>query len=241
VTSATNTLESPPPAPAMRTWLAERAVYAQGGPCGDRAFVLPFSAGRTAIVVIDVAAHGSARAQLSSAVAETIASSLRRDASPAAALGRAHAWLRSADDEYPYAVAFVALVNPVQRTVLYASAGHDCAFALDDDGRIRHLAPTAPMLGIPLAVHACDALFSLGPAETLVIATDGIADSRPAGTVEFFGVAGAARAVTRSLRAGADPALATLDAARIHADGRQHDDVAVVVARVQAISNGGDS
>lgn len=82
------------------------------------------------------------------------------------ALGCADEWLRTVDDEYPYAVAFVAVVNPITRTIVYASAGHDCAFALGDDGRIAHLMATAPMLGIPLVINPCDAVFSLNPGTT---------------------------------------------------------------------------
>jgi serine phosphatase RsbU (regulator of sigma subunit) len=185
------------------------------------------------MIVVDIAGHGAARAPLSSALTEEIMAGLRCDGSPAAALGRADKLLRASGDETPYAVAFVALVHPILRTVAYASAGHDVAFTLADDGRIRHLGPTAPMLGIPLANHACDAAFTLGPSESLVIATDGISDSRPAGSDQFFGAGGAARAVLRSLRDGSDPARAVFDAAWAHAGSRQVDDVGVVVARLR--------
>lgn len=209
---------------------------AGGERCGDMAFVLPLDSDRTAIVVIDVAGHGAARAPLSSALADEVTSGLRRDGSPAAALACADQRLRTFDDEFPYAVAFVALVHPALRTVIYASAGHDVAFTLAADGRIRHLAPTASMLGIPLANNACDAAFVLDPTETLVIATDGIADSRPAGSDQLFGASGTARAVARSLRDGSDPARTVLEAAYAHGGGRPTDDAGIVVVRV---SHGG--
>jgi serine phosphatase RsbU (regulator of sigma subunit) len=91
---------------------------------------------------------------------------------------------------------------------------------------------TAPMLGIPLANNACDAVFVLGPTETLVIATDGISDSWPAGSDQLFGAIGTVRAVTRSLREGCDPAQAVLEEARAYEGGRQADDVAVLIARL---------
>lgn len=202
-----------------------------GQRCGDIAYVLPLLSGRTAFVVIDVAGHGRARAPLSSALAGAVTASLERDGSPAMALGCANRLLLASADASPYAVGFVALVHPVLRTVIYASAGHDVAFALGADGRIRHLAQTGAMLGIPLADHACDALFLLAADETLVIATDGISDSRPAVSQHFFGAGGTARAVTQSLRVGDDPARAVLAAALVHEGGHQTDDVAVVVAR----------
>ena len=206
--------------------------YDGGLPCGDVASVLPLSSGRTALVVIDVAGHGTARAPLSRALDDVMTASLRRDGSPALALNCAHQLLLASGDELPYAVAFVALVNPVFRTIVYASAGHDVAFTLADDGRIRHLAQTATMLGLPLTNNACDAVFVLDPKVTLVIASDGISDSRPAGSDQFFGALGTAGAVTRSLFNGSDPAQAVLDAACEHAGGRQADDVAVLVTRL---------
>ena len=201
--------------------------------CGDVACVLPLSSGRTAIVVVDVAGYGADRAPLSWALAKTITASLQRDGCPAVALSCADRLLRASSDESPYAVAFVALVHPVLRTVVYASAGHDVAFVLAQDGRIRHLAPTAAMLGIPLTNHACDAAFVLAPSDTVVIVTDGVSDSRPAGSAEFFGATGTARAVTRSLSYGADPARAVLEAACAHEGGCQADDIAVLVARLR--------
>ena len=148
------------------------------------------------------------------------------------ALGWAEKSLSAFDDEFPYAVAFVALVHTTLRTVVYASAGHDVAFTLTDKGGIRHLQPTASMLGISLAHHACDAVFTLGWNETLVIATDGISDSRPAGSLDFFGATRTALAVTRSRSDGTDPALAVLEAARAHEGAVQADDDAVLVARL---------
>lgn len=216
----------------VRAWTAVRAAGGHEVPCGDRAFVLQLNSGRTAFITIDIASHGTSRAPLSSALAQMIATSLRCDGSPAAALGCADEWLRTVDDEYPYAVAFVAIVNPIAWTVVYASAGHECAFTLGDDGRIAQLMPTAPMLGILLTFNPCDAVFCLNPAQTLVVATDGVAESRPAGSVDFFGAEGAAREVARSLRTGADPAHGALEAACIHAGGCQVDDAGILIVQL---------
>lgn len=130
----------------LRAWHAVRPAHDHHGPCGDILLVLPLSCGRTAIVVLDVAGHSPARAPLSSVIAEVITTALMHDASPAAALGSADEYLRTSGEDSPYAVAFAALIHPVLRTVIYASAGHGLAFVLANDGRVRHLAPTSPML-----------------------------------------------------------------------------------------------
>jgi serine phosphatase RsbU (regulator of sigma subunit) len=209
-----------------------------GERCGDVVLVRPVGDRHTAIIVVDVAGHGALRAPLSAALGEAIATSLRRDGSPALALRCADELLRAGDDECPYAVAFVALADPALQTVVYASAGLDVAFTLAADGALRHLGPTGTMLGIPLANDACDATFTIRSDETLVVVTDGISDSRLVGTAGFFGAIGTACAVTRSLRAGSDPAQAVLDAAYAHANGRQLDDVAVAVASLRVVPLG---
>jgi serine phosphatase RsbU (regulator of sigma subunit) len=220
-------------APGIQTWHTVRAAGGRRrGPCGDHAFALRLRTGRTAVVLIDVAGHGPACGPTSSALGELISSSLDRDASPAVALGCADAWLRTSDAKVPYAVAFVGVFHPTHQTVVYASAGHDCAFVLNDDGRVQHLAPTTPMLGIPVALYPCDAVLRMEPHETLVLATDGVADSRPAESIDFFGTTGTARAVAQSLRAGGNPALDLLASARAHAGGRQVDDAGIMIARI---------
>jgi serine phosphatase RsbU (regulator of sigma subunit) len=223
------------PATARPTLMVSSSVRScDGGTrCGDLAVALPLSSGRTAIILIDITGHGAGRAALSSALTDEIVTALVHDESPSAALDRADQLLRTVDDETPYAVAFAALVHPVLRTVVYASAGHDVAFTLADDGSIRHLMPTAPMLGIPLANHACDAAFTLDATETLVIVTDGISDSHRAGSDDFFGATRTALAVTRSHINDTDPSKAILEAARAHEGGVQFDDAAALVVRLQ--------
>jgi serine phosphatase RsbU (regulator of sigma subunit) len=219
-------------APSILTVSSSVRSCEGGARCGDVVRTLPLRSGHTAIIVIDIAGHGAGRAPLSSAIADEITTALSHGDSPASALDKADQRLRTIDDETPYAVAFVAVLHPILRTVVYASAGHDVAFTLGDDGRVRYLMPTAPMLGIPLANHACDAVFVIDTTQTLVIATDGISDSRPAGTDQLFGAIGTVRALTRSLREGCDLAQAVLEAARAHEGGRPADDVAVVIARL---------
>lgn len=223
------------PATAHSTLVVSSSVRSCDGGirCGDLAVELSLRSGRTAIILIDIAGHGTARAALSSAVADEIVTALLHDESPSAALDRADQLLRTIADETPYAVAFVAIVHPVLRTVVYGSAGHDVAFTLAGNGTIRQLIPTAPMLGIPLANNACDAVFTLDPTETLVIVTDGISDSHRAGSDDFFGATRTALAVRRSRINGTDPSQAILEAARAHEGGVQADDAAALVVRLQ--------
>lgn len=211
------------------SWVV-RSIDALPGPCGDAVRIVTLATGHIAIVVVDIAGHGPTRAPFSSIIADKILAELLKSRSPAAALACGDGCLRTFEDDLPYAVAFVALINPASGVVVYASAAHELAFTLDGQGRRFDLKTTTPMLGIPLKIHPCDALVQLDAESSLVVATDGIADSRPAGSMDFFGADRAAAAVHRSIRAGCDPAHAVLDDAFAHAAYRQVDDVAVVVA-----------
>jgi serine phosphatase RsbU (regulator of sigma subunit) len=216
----------------LRIWHVVRAAQARRGRCGDIVESLRLGSGRTALIVVDATGHGSAPAPLSSAIADTINAALRRGKTPGEALRWADRRVRKFASDLPYAVAFVALVDAA-RSAVYASAGHDLAFALHDDGRNERLAPTAPMLGVAREFRAFEARIALDPIETLVIATDGIGESRPAGSRDFFGASRVAQVVRQALRDGCDPARALLDAAYAYGGGRQSDDMGAVVARVR--------
>jgi serine phosphatase RsbU (regulator of sigma subunit) len=181
--------------------------------------------------MVDATGHGRAPAPVSSALTGSIVGAVLRGVSPAGALRRADERVRSFGGELPYAVAFVAIVDP-QQGVLYASAGHDLAFTLHDDGHIDELEPTAPMLGVSRAFHAGETRIAFDKTQTLAIASDGVADSHPAGTQTFFRSAAVARVVARALFENEDPARAVLEAALAHDGGRQRDDMSVVVARI---------
>lgn len=217
--------------PRLRTAAAVRGF---GGAvrCGDAIRRMDLRSGCQTLVLVDVAGHGAERSFLSAVLAETIETALLARRSPAAGLLAGDAFLRECGDETALAVAFAAVVNPATGAIRYASAGHETAFVLTPDGRPIELAPTASMLGVPMPFGACDAVRRLHPGDALVAATDGVSDSRPAGTTDFFGLARGALSVFGALRAGRDPALALLDDALAHAQGLVRDDSAAIVAYI---------
>lgn len=218
----------------IRASRAVRAVHDEDGPCGDVAIVVPLADSRIAIVLVDVAGHGRSRALLASTVANAVLRRLIADGSPAAALAAGDAALRVFPDDLPYAVAFAALLNSTTGVAVYASAGHDLAFTLDGDGSVYALPPTAPMLGIPLAMNPCEALARLSQHGSLVIASDGVGESRSEGDYDFFGRERAAEAVLQALRIGDDPARGLIAAARRFAGERLCDDAAAIVVHALA-------
>jgi Stage II sporulation protein E (SpoIIE) len=101
------------------------------------------------------------------------------------------------------------------------------------DGQVRPLHQTAPMLGVPFQVRPCDALHALAPSETLVVVTDGVSDSRPSDTMNFFGADRTARVVARSLDRGDNPAQSVFAAACAYAGDRQADDIGILIALIR--------
>lgn len=222
-----------PPA-RISTSVAIRAAHGETGPCGDAARVTTLIDGRIGLAVVDIAGHGAPCATISAKVLNILFNSLALDASPAIALVEADRYMRQAPLENPYAVAFVAVMNPLTRTVAWASAGHELAFMLHEDGARYDLHATSPMLGIPLTLRPCEAV--TGPLRTLVVATDGVGDSRPPHSNDFFGTARAADAVRAVLRTDDDPASHLLRVADEHGRNQQRDDAAAIVARMPHVS-----
>lgn len=223
----------------VRTATAVAAAYDEAGVCGDAIRVANSYDGAFAFALVDVAGHGAARAPLSRAVGDAVMAALVAGATPSAALAAGDARLRCCDDECPYAVAFAARLHPRSGSLVYAVAGLELAFVLDRGGRQWPLAPTAPMLGIPWPLHPCDGVRSFAQGGTLVVASDGVGDSRPAASVDFFGAERAAAVVEHAIVAGADAAHALVAAARSHAGNVLRDDAAALVVRVQEMETFG--
>jgi serine phosphatase RsbU (regulator of sigma subunit) len=201
------------------------------GRCGDVAATFRLPSGNHALIVIDAAGHGEARAQLADIIAEVMIATLTCEESPGQAVFLAHEWLATSREALPYAVAFAAIVHPLSGTVLYACAGLEIAFVIGANGRARRLVPTSPMLGIPIRTEPCEAALTLRLADSLVVTTDGVGDSRRIGSTNFFGMSGAIRAAARTNGSPRRCAEAILNAALDHAAGVVVDDAAVAIVR----------
>jgi len=123
-----------------------------------------------------------------------------------------------------------ACVRLVGEQAWIAAAGHPPALVVRDDGRVREIGAGGPILGAWPAVGFADRSVRLGPAETLLLYTDGVIDTL--GEAGRFGL----RRLKQLVRAyaGVPPArlLSELEEAldRFQVGG-QADDTAAVALR----------
>jgi PAS domain S-box-containing protein len=142
---------------------------------GDWYDALVVADGRIVISVGDVAGSGLHAAVLMSNVRQVIRGAAHVYADPMMMFEIADRTLRS-EDALCFVTAFVGVIDPVRRTMLYASAGHVPALLRTADGHVRELA--AP--GLPLGCRDLGSSESrtvmLSPGACLLLYTDGLVE-----------------------------------------------------------------
>lgn len=155
------------------------ATYPAEATGGDYFDYLPMLNDRWGIIVADVTGHGVGPALL---MAETraylrVLAGRREDVGEI--LTRANSVLAEDVGSERFVTLFLARLDPRERTLVYASAGHPPAYVLDATGKVKH---TLARTGIPLGPHP-DTKYLPAPelkleAGDLVLAlTDGIEEA----------------------------------------------------------------
>lgn len=135
--------------------------------------------GRLDIVLMDVTGHGLASALTVSRLSGEIERLLAEDPdiSPGAVLRALNRYVSLTLAKHSvYLTAIAVQVDPADGTVRYVNAGHPPAFVRRADGRVERFDSTTFLLGaVPDADFDADETeIVLGPADTLVLVTDGI-------------------------------------------------------------------
>ncbi|WP_018636000.1 PP2C family protein-serine/threonine phosphatase [Parafrankia elaeagni] len=165
-----------------------------GSPGGDWIDVLRLAGGRLAISMGDAAGHDGQAAALALLLSRLLRDRLLLGTAPGRALAGALAEVAALGDMGEmYATAFVAVAE-ADGTVTYANAGHPAPVVLGGQpaetggpAAVRLLGPTGPLLS---DLFAGTALWSnrtlrLGPGESLLLYTDGLAEARNTAGSEF--------------------------------------------------------
>ena len=189
-------------------------------------------AGQLAFVVVDLIGNGARRALRAEAFARDLLSRLALGVPPALAMQLADVALQRGGweaDLPPLVSVFAGVADQAEQLLRYVSAAQDSAVVLKPDGGHRHLECTGPVAGIFAAGRFRDAAVTFAAGDTLVVATDGITDSRRADG-SFFGTAGMVQTAARALRRGDDPA-ADLVAEAVRYGARGYSDAGALVVR----------
>lgn len=202
---------------------------------GDFYDVFDLGSDRFAILIGDVVGKGIRAAIHVAAARHTVRSYAYLDASPAVVMTLTNkALCREAEDLSNMLTAFFAVVDVVERTITYASGGHEPPILCRAGAEPRELEITGPIIGIEPSFVYGDRSFELCSGDVIVMLTDGITEARHQHG-ELFGEKGVRNHLASIFPASArDVADSLLAAAIRHAEGTLHDDAAVVVLAVPA-------
>jgi PAS domain S-box-containing protein len=140
----------PKSAPVLEAFDIAGATYPAEATGGDYFDYLPMLNDRWGIIVADVTGHGVGPALL---MAETraylrILAGRREDVGEI--LTRANSVLAEDVGSERFVTLFLARLDPRDRALVYASAGHTTAYIMDRAGNVRQ---TLPRTGVPLGIH----------------------------------------------------------------------------------------
>lgn len=223
-------------APRLAGWDIAGRSYPAVQTGGDYYDYLTMPEGDIGLVISDVSGHGMGPALI---MAETraylrIATHNRRDAG--LVLTRANSVLaEDLEDGAQFVTALLVRLNPAQRTLYYANAGHTAGYVLDGEGRLR---ARLDQHGLPLGIlpdteYKESAPLTLQPGDLVLLLTDGIEETEdPQGRV--WGIEPVLEIVRANRsRAAAEILNAVRQAARDFSAGLpQRDDWTMMVAKV---------
>jgi anti-sigma regulatory factor (Ser/Thr protein kinase) len=135
--------------------------------------------GRVLLTVGDVAGRGERAAITMGRLRTVLRASARQERSPATLMSTINRFL--VDDEHEMATCVCAVLDPAERRLRVASAGHLPILRVGSDG---HGELIGGATGLPLGVRAFasyrEDVFEVEPGDTLVLFTDGLVERRDA-------------------------------------------------------------
>ncbi len=201
---------------------------------GDYFDWLPMSDGAMGLVIADVSGHGVGPSLLMAEARAYLRPLARRHSDPAEILNRANELLADDLGSERYITLALVRLDPVRRSITYASAGHPPGQLISADGTIRK---TLPRTGRPLgrqgsAPYLASPEIPLNPGDRLLLVTDGIDEAMRADG-ECFGLDRAVDVIRNGTEASALSLVERLaEAARAFtAPEPQADDLTIVVMR----------
>lgn len=149
---------------------------------GDFYDAFPLDEHAWALAIGDVCGTGPAAAARTSSARYSIRACAVQHRSPSDVLRYTNLALatdNAPDNERPFITAVVARIEPhPEHTVVHlASAGHPLPLLLRRDGEVHSIGEPGHLLGVLPTIQLSDTTIELAPGDTLVLYTDGLADS----------------------------------------------------------------
>jgi serine phosphatase RsbU (regulator of sigma subunit) len=221
--------------PALAGFDIAGASFPAGDTGGDYYDFIPMLQGNVGLVVGDVSGHGFGPALIMANTRAYLRGLSLTCHGVGEILTRANAALREDTADEHFVTLLFAALHPQQRTLVYASAGHNPGYLLNRAGEVRaELKSTEMPLGINSDIEFKTAPpIALEPGDVLLLFTDGIVEARGPDKSDF----GTERMI-EIIRANAQhPAKDIVDAlyraAREFADDQpQKDDITLLLVKV---------
>jgi len=216
--------------------LAARYVPAEEGSAagGDWYDVIELPGGSVALVIGDVAGHGTEAASVMGQVRMAVRAFSLEGHTPSLVVGRVHQLLRSLYEGEQMVTMLYLAVDPTTWEATMVNAGHPPPLLLDPAGGATYLeSATGLPVGLNWSLPYEESIALLRPGSTLVLFTDGLVDRRD--VVVEVGLERLREAATDSGEGDLDEVCGVLLETLVPADAS--DDVAILAARFEPVQD----
>lgn len=201
---------------------------------GDFYDVLALDDGRLALAVGDVAGHGASSGLVMAMAKSALAVQTTVDPEVESVFATLNRTVHQSARQRLLTTLCYAVLDPTERQMLYASAGHLFPYRVTVEGQVFALESVAYPLGVrpTLAVQSRSERLAAG--DLVVLFSDGVVEARRAGSDELFGFARLEEVLRR--QAGASPEQAReaiLEAVEaFRGKAPRDDDLTLLIARI---------
>lgn len=154
---------------------------------GDFYDVLALDDGRLAVAVGDVAGHGVSSGLVMSMAKSALSVQVTFNPEVEPVFGTLNRMVYQSARRRLLTTLCYALVDPVERTMYYASAGHLFPYRVSRDGRVEALESISYPLGVRESIEIKARAANLGAGDKLFLYSDGVVESGPEHSGEQWG------------------------------------------------------
>ncbi|MFD3734963.1 PP2C family protein-serine/threonine phosphatase [Streptomyces sp. NPDC058632] len=202
---------------------------------GDFYDAVPGPRGGVTLLIGDVCGRGAEAAGLTGLARHTLRTLLEDGRTPEHALGRLNqALIRESTSRFVTALVAVLVPDGMGFRLRYWNAGHPAPLVRREDGAVEELAAHGDLLGVLEEIEYGSGSAHVAPGGALVLFTDGVTEARAADGTFFESCL--QDAVTRQGAGEARGFAERLAAAVVEFRATGADDIAVLVAQVEAVA-----